>query len=480
MRPRWIRSEAGFVLPLVVGVGAVLLLLGTMMIIRASQNDRTAIASKATSRSLAVTEAGITHFLSFLNQNRPLTQFCSVTKTAPPCNNPKSWQTVTYPDIQSSTCAPASGSPSPSPDPSVLAQNYAQDFPNDSWQNVSTNPDDGQFRLVEYTYTLDPDPATAPNPDPTGILIVEGRVNQENNSETYRTSKSRLEVKFRLPSGINGAGGVPGLWIGDNNLSNASGGTTQIRSNIRDSTCPPGDTARVANLKSRQVTVTPPPYTYQTTPGLPFPPLPSRPTPLHNLSTAININSGSSTLPQTGHTGGVITYQIPSQSGESINLSGGSTLTVGTPGSNQTIALVLDGGINLSGGSQIQVASGSRLVIYANGRINLSGGSGFNSVEVDSPENAQIYSYTGDGVTLSGGSEMRLFLFAPQAQVTFSSDSNVWGTIWARSWSGSGSALMRQWDSLNVAQLPLTGQSRLSPIFSWRRCPVDQPAVCPL
>jgi hypothetical protein len=476
MQPRWIRSEAGFVLPLVVGVGAVLMLLGTMMIIRASQNDRTAIASKSTSRSLAVAEAGITHFQSFLNQNRLLTQICSVKTTAPPCNNSKSWQTVTYPDIQSSTCPPASGSPLPSPDPSVLAQNYAQDFPNDTWQNVSANPEDGQFRLVEYTYNLDPDPGTAPNPDPTGILIVEGRVNQENNSETYRTSKSRLEARFRVPTEISSAGGVPGLWISDNNIADASG-STQLQSNVRDSTCPPGNTTRVDNLKSRQVN---PPYTYQTTPGLPFPPLPSRPTPLHNLSAAINISSGSDTLPQSGHTGSVITYQIPSQGGRSINLSGGSTLTVGTPGSNQTIALVLDGGMTLSGGSRIQVIPGSRLVIYANGRIDLSGGSGLNSVDVDFPENAQIYSYTADDVTLSGGSGMRLFLFAPQSQVTFSSSSNVWGTIWARSWSGSGSALMRQWDNLNVAQLPLTGQPRLSPLFSWRRCPVDQPAVCPL
>jgi hypothetical protein len=491
MRPRWVRSEGGFVLPLVVGVGAVLMLLGTMMIIRASQNDRTAIAEKSTSRSLAVTEAGITHFQSFLNQNRLLARMCS-TSTPVPCQGaPKNWVNVNYSDIQSqpSFCTSGATPPPPgsipNPDPSILAQNYAQNFLNGTWQNMSADPNDGQFRLVEYIYDPDPNPAVAPNPDPTGILVVEGRVNQElNGSETYRTAKSRLEAKFRISNGIGGGGEIPGLWISDNGTADASG-SAQLQSNVRDSTCPPGNSTRVDKLKTAlQLGLLSAPgttYSYQETPGMPFPALPSKPSPSYLLPSNISISGGGSDLlPRPGDTpsGGVITYQIPAQGGKSIDVSGGSTLTVGS--GSETIALVLDGGMTLSGGSRIQITPGSRLVIYANGPIDLSGGSGVNAVQVDSPENAQIYAYTADNVTLSGGSAMKLFLFAPQSQVVFSSDSNVWGTIWARSWKGSGSALMRQWNNLNLAQFPFPDRPRLSPTISWRHCPVDQPSACPL
>lgn len=486
MKPLLVRSEQGFVLPLSVAVGAILMLLGVMMIMRASQGDRTAIASKFTSRSQAVAEAGVTHFLSFLNQNRRLALFCSTLSTGCSIIPTKSWTNITNADIPVSPnlCpgTPPSPSPTPtatpSPDPATLAQTFAQG----NWQDMNANPNDGQFRLVSYTYSLDPDPITLPNPDPRGTMVVEGRVNQEaNNSETYRTSKTRLEVQFQILDGPGGTNGLPGLWINDNTVADASG-STELRANVQDSTCPPGDPDRVDKLKAALARglAARPGSTYQPTPGAPFPPLPNNPWPGAASDPGYyaipNIN-GNLILPRSGDSpsGGVITYRIPAQGGKSINLSGGSTLTVT---GSETIALVLEGGMTLSGGSKIQVTLGSKLIVYANDDVTLSGGSGVNAVEVDSPENAQIYVYPpATDVTLSGGSQMHLFLFAPQSQVTFSSDSNVWGNIWARSWRGSGSALIRQWDALNWP-VSLPPQPRLSPITSWRRCTVTTAPDC--
>ena len=132
-------SEKGFVLPVVLGIGVITMLLGVMMIERSSQNRVAAIAQKANARSTAAAEQGVTQFQSLLNHYRPLATACSSATLSPSsCSSNPSWQNISNAILD--PCSTDSTQP--------LAQ--IQSYANQDWQNSTTNPDDGQFRLISY------------------------------------------------------------------------------------------------------------------------------------------------------------------------------------------------------------------------------------------------------------------------------------------------------------------------------------------
>ena len=107
----------------------------------------TATAQKETARSLAAAETGITQFQSLFNRYRPLATYCSSNVTpAPSTCGTVTWQTVENSNLAGSdVCETAA----------TLVKDYADDFTNNQWKSVSTNPNDGQFRLVSYFYKPD-------------------------------------------------------------------------------------------------------------------------------------------------------------------------------------------------------------------------------------------------------------------------------------------------------------------------------------
>jgi hypothetical protein len=461
MRPRWIRSEAGFVLPLVVGVGAVLMLLGTMMIIRASQNDRTAIASKATSRSLAVAEAGLTHFQSLINRNRILA-------TLP------SWDTWNSNDI-------CPGVPDPNP------VTYSQDFPS-RWNDLGNSDTNGQFRLVKYTYTPGGNP-TIPNLIGNAELIVEGRVNQEG-GEDYRISTTRLAATFQVERSIRTSTDLPTLWIRSSQDSSVAPDVMFISSPgfyIWDSSCPNQSApAQAQQFKSR---LDPNFSDYREIPGLKFPELPSEGRSRPSLTTGVyelaSINSPATPLEFPTSTqvlnGDKITYIIPK-----IELTGGEirfrkprvTSTL------QEVNLYLDdsNALDISGGGKITVEPGIKLKIYAHGSISLISSS--SNSTISSSDLTQIYSYTPDSIVISGSSNppLNLFIFAPQSPVIFTDGANVRGGVWSRSLQGGSSAILER----NIPGSPFYSSiqvPRIKPISSWRRCrlptPLEPADSCP-
>lgn len=64
-------SEAGFALPITVGLGLIMLLIATTLIVRAQGDRTTASAQKATAQSLSIAEGGMTRTLAKLNQSTP-------------------------------------------------------------------------------------------------------------------------------------------------------------------------------------------------------------------------------------------------------------------------------------------------------------------------------------------------------------------------------------------------------------------------
>lgn len=463
------KPEQGFVLPIAIGVGLIAILLGIMVVTRSNQNRVTATAQRETARSLAAAETGITQFQSLLDRYRPLATYCSISPAAPSSCGSTDWSNIMNSALPDSNFC--------SPIPPVNAATLAKGYVGSTWKNVSNDPDDteeikiqkGQFRLISYLYKSDSVDGSSVLPG-LGELTVEGRVNQNSdNTSSNRTSTTRLNVQFRVESRS-----IPGLWIMDEDASSTD--ATTLNTSIQNSTCLT-DPAAV----SKFATVSESPNKYVGSPGVSFPALPQQGIDIAGFGTstrisAINDPASSLTAPSGTST---VKYDVEENSGLSINLTS-SSLTVGTDSNPATYFLYLKGGISVSAGRKIQVANGSKLIIYAHGPITLAGDSTtvpITQAGTSSSENVQIYLYAagspGPTVNISGGnSAMNLFLFAPASQVIMNSGSQVKGMIWAQSWVGSGGAEVIQSITdariLNGIQLP-----RISPITSWQRQAVN-------
>ncbi|MBW4640760.1 MAG: hypothetical protein KME05_21550 [Gloeocapsa sp. UFS-A4-WI-NPMV-4B04] len=148
-------SEQGFAIPIAVGMGLVMLLIGTTMIVRSQGDEVTALTQKATNRGLSAAETGITRYQSLINDNRAIAKY-------PRVGTPGWTTAVNIPGIGNCSGSNTTGS--------TVVTNAATTI----WRSVdSTDPSKGQYRLVEYTYS----PTAGATPG-TGTLTVEGRVNQ--------------------------------------------------------------------------------------------------------------------------------------------------------------------------------------------------------------------------------------------------------------------------------------------------------------
>jgi Tfp pilus assembly protein PilX len=494
--------EKGFVLPVVLGVGVIIILLGVMMIERSSQNRIAAIAQKANVRSSAAAEHGITALQALFKRYPPLAIYCSserpkADKSASPfCsttpsslniltgNNLPLWLNISKDALDKidDSCS------TNSTELKIIIQSYA----NQQWRSISDNLADGQFRLVSYQYY----PNTKNPAIGTGSLTVEGRINPD---DAIRTATTQLKVNFNITHDLGlGAPPLPGLWIQENQTAGASS-SVKLLTNVRDSTCP-SDAASfnpVQQLKAQ----TQSPFIYQPTPGITFPELPLEGVDLASTTAAVNsaseatqieaiespaISLPSPTQPQLGSNTttdtSVLTYRVKAnKNGQSIHLTNSSdVLKIGTD--SETVVLNLEGGLTITGGGKIQLAPNKRLIIYAHGPVTLSGEEKTAAIEqVEDPlekakplsaRRVQLYVYPSNSVpapavSLSGEAvPLYLVLVAPASVVT--SSARVQGSIWAKSWQGEGSAAVVQ-DLLNASDLKLLWPPRISPITTWQR-----------
>ncbi len=434
-------------------MGMVMMVMGMTAIIVAQGDRTTAFQRTENGSSFSVTEGGIARLLSQLAQADNATLLVRDYDTL----NPKTGSTYLGPD-------------------GVLNSGDEEDAAVDEWTNCiatassctsSGSPDmttsgtigtHGQFSLKAYRFD---------STEQKGTLLVEG---QQGDSTSYVL----VTVSIDISSDIN----APGLWISWNPNSDA-GSDVQLQTNIQDSTSTSdSDASKVDKLKAQQMPIasTGASVSYDSTPDAAFPALPTEgenPPPT-GVAGAYSISAikNLSTLPESGQTAvdGVLTYHVGANGDKSISLSGGSNLTVGT--GSETVILYLDGGIDLSGGSTITITPGTKLIIYAHGKVTLSGGSGTNAIgNSGALEDAQLYIYGANDMNFSGGSGMKMFVFAPDSAVNFSSSSNIRGVIWAKSWKGSGTATIME-EPLDLSKTMVqssSGTARIIGVKSWQK-----------
>jgi hypothetical protein len=198
------RSEEGFAIPIALGMGLVMLLLGMTAIVRSQSDTAVAVDKKFSAQARTAAEIGVTRIQDFLNRYR-------AAAAAPACSTDAKWPTTGY-GACTDTTVMSWGFPDNIPNLCPNDRTTVDGFAINDWQSAGTA---GDYRLVNYTSA--------------GVLTVEGRVNGGNTNE----ARSRLQVTIpvTVPTGMP----VASLWV-----TGAMTGSPQINSEVVANSCTTG------------------------------------------------------------------------------------------------------------------------------------------------------------------------------------------------------------------------------------------------
>lgn len=422
-------SEQGFAIPIAIGLGLIMILIATMMIMRSQGDQVTASAQKGAAQSLALTEGGVTRSLSTVNQytngSLLILNYDSI--------NPATNKTYLGPDgilnngDEETTAVNQWSSP-----PTSVACSSSRSLPIGL---LSSNISSGSYQIKAYRYQ-NPD-GNQNSGDEIGTLLVEG--NQE-------SAASRVQVSMQIVSNPSN-GSFAGLYasntidLGNNDVMKVAGaGNTGSSANVicRNCTvpareCPEGvptlaGLADAVGMGSNSVidgTI------FIGDPQLPA--LPIAPTNACSSTSGANCSidlrsiSSATTLPRVTDTTNRTTWGIASSEPyhyviSSITLRGSDVITINT--------------------------SSAPVYLYLSGNVSLSGGGGI--AHTGSPERLRLYGKPADAndsndqsITISGGSSTtNMFIYAPDATMGInggSSDPDIQGAVWTKTWNGSSS-----------------------------------------
>jgi hypothetical protein len=418
-----------------------------------SHSDQTKVTyQKSAFKSLSVAESAVTNYQSLLNNNRPLATYCSqASDESPACQTGVTWDVIDEQTLEGPNACSTGGA----------LVTTIQASAGTSWKNLEEdNPERGQYRLISYTY--EPDDPSEPNKAPgTGILIVEGRVNQIGSGATAekdgsRTATTRIRAEIPVIQPPPPDDPIPGVWL----QSGTTGSKNTVKGNVFLSDCDVTDSERESVNVAEG-------YQVQQI-GWAFPRLPDKPTGINDLSDL----SSDVTLPRIG-TDQVTTKDID---GETVEVY---EYAVDSIASNATIT----------------ISSGSKVIFYLDGDIAPSGNgtivhsctdSNGNPIEGCNFTDFQIYGYgdLGSKICLHGNHQLEAFILAPNYTVGIAGsgdDGGIKGSVWAYDWSTSSSCgsntentvvtQTAEWDQM------ITGSENLPPriqaVSSWERETVE-------
>ena len=236
--------DEGFTLPMVIALGLVMLLLGTVNIVKSNEENIAAINTNSSSDALAIAEVGVARYRELLNQNRILTIY-----------NQDQWNDAD-PDTNDNVSAQACNDMTTTPP--GWEDGGTATAPNDTskWWKVEEDRDNngtdetiGEYRLVSYIYDNDGDTSTNDDgdfnvksdvdtddddsskanyqsitdendtdddgeSDAIGILTIQGR----------STDGSEAQIQVDIPLRINDLDNfAPLLWVGSGSITNFGG-----------------------------------------------------------------------------------------------------------------------------------------------------------------------------------------------------------------------------------------------------------------
>ncbi len=267
-------SDDGYVLPIVIAIGLVMVLLGAVNLTSANEENLNAITKNSRSDALAIAEVGIAKYREMLDRNRILTVY-----------NRDQWTSnnVNGVDVAAQTCdaisATANGwASNEAPGTAFNAANWRAVTLDETVVGLDLNDDGdaldntvniGWFKIVDYEYDIDGNVGDVdgngilddtddngvfsvvsdantdddPLPNPPGPSVAANSITDENDTDDDGISNARgiLRVKARTPDGseaqiqveipirINDLNNLaPVLWLGVNDTSIMSAGTLNI------------------------------------------------------------------------------------------------------------------------------------------------------------------------------------------------------------------------------------------------------------
>jgi hypothetical protein len=442
--------DKGFAIPMVIALGLIMLLLGIASIYKSSDQKDIATTQRKTSEALSVAEAGVAHYLEFLQRNSVLATYA--------------YSDTNWNNAALATCDKSNNLP--------VAVSDFDDFTN---QNVNGDPDK-QYRLVSYSYedgqgNVVPDGTPPPSTNNTiGVLQVEGRSRLGDN---FATAKLRVEIPVRPENmGVNYAAGVsplasyahnPTLWIGEyDNSTNI--GNLQIRSyGAAVTPLNPGEPSLATQFPNGGNIVISRPNSLTVAEACKLPTGGTAPTPDRNLQspTTQRIIADPRTMPPS-----LVPSNVAPSTYKIINNTHLRTLTkdpnndakvIVTPvaGENETYYhytfgdptaatrtnLVLNGSAN-----SFSTMSGTKTILYLNGDLTLRNGASINPPGVNPlPPSSYLEIYGGPNTTkikFEGTQPITInaFIHAPNATVEVDNNLrlDITGAMWVKNWINRG------------------------------------------
>jgi hypothetical protein len=408
-------SEAGFALPIAIGVGLIMLLLGITMVVR-SQNDQiNASAQKSTAKSLAAAESGVSKVQAFLNRTRTLAMY--------PDAGPNSWVNRNALNI-----CPRDGEAA---ELDALFPDGSGDWPDVDPNESSPQPLNGEFRVVNYVYS-----GTLGQPGNSGSLTVQGRVNAGEPSESI------AQVQVKIP--IQPVNQVAVLWAG----GSINGGPIIKGTVVGDCLLPDDDDLKLGSA-ANVVRID------QGLPGQGIPNVPALPvSPPSAVPVAIPASGPLGA--ENSAPGTVYRYQIPTLKNRSLEIWSGSAVELWTSGEidlkGQTIKCVQTSGAPCSANDAF------KLTVYASGppdtALRLDEGSVLCNVHFHAPTHNVEFSLggtpTGDCTPTNPST--------PAVQIV--------GAFWINNWDG-GTSSVTLTPITNGPEVTAVLPPQLEPITQW-------------
>ncbi len=418
--------EAGFALPVAIGMGLVMIIVAASLIGRA-QSDRVITNSqRETSRALSTSEAGIIRVQSFLDRHKIL-----ATK------NLNEWSSTLGKLSTSQANCRLIDLP--------LAKQQAEIFKNNSWIDLDRiDRNKGRYKIVDYQYR-----------EGVGKLTVSGEIDAYNT--TQNSAKSTLTVE--IPIGNESAKiAPPALWANIFNLNPNQKVTGQIQA----AACPQlpaTDLDGITGVDASNITLVGGVATGQIIAD-PFTPIPA---PKIAPATAIPLAAitNSIVLPRlksidTPDANGEYHYLVDidnATSEHSIKLKDLDTIKIDVT-ATQKVNLYLKGNIDLAGSQTINVnPTHPNLRIYGSAQ----------TLKFSIKENASITA----------------FIHAPFADaksissITSNPNKNITGGLWVNSWDSTTIPneipiiQAGDWSDFGIAKIEQPSQ--ISPVSSWQR-----------
>jgi Tfp pilus assembly protein PilX len=419
-------NQAGFALPVAIGMGLVMIIVAASMIGRA-QSDRVITNSqRETSRALSTSEAGIIRVQSFLDRHKILSTHNLSEWSNTLDNLPPAQADCRLIDL-------------------VSTKQQTELFKNNNWIDLdSRDKNKGRYKIVDYQYR-----------DGVGKLTVSGEIDAYNT--TQNSAKSTLTVK--IPIGNESANiDPPALWANTFNLNT----NQKITGQIQAAACPQlpatdpdgivgidiSNITLVSGVPSGQIIADP--FTRIPAPKV----APKTAIPLPAITNSIQ-------LPR------LISIDTPDSKGEYHYL-----VDVDDSTSQHSIKLQDSDSI------KIDLVANQKINLYLKGNIDFAGSQTLN-VNSTHP-NLRIY---GSSQTLKfriqDNASITAFIHAPFADAKSISSStpnpnrNITGGLWVNSWDSATIPteipIIQAGSWLDFGIAKIEQPSQISPVSSWQR-----------